>query len=42
LLDFCSRDAIMVRITYAHGGGCEELIVASAYLPYGPDEPPPT
>jgi hypothetical protein len=33
LLEFCSRDATMVRITYSYGGGCEELIVASAYLP---------
>jgi hypothetical protein len=32
----------MVRITYTHGGGCKELIVASAYLPYDSDEPPPT
>jgi hypothetical protein len=32
----------MVRITYLYGGGYEELIVASAYLPYDSDEPPPT
>jgi hypothetical protein len=31
-----------VRITYTYRGGCEELIVALAYLPYGSDEPPPT
>jgi hypothetical protein len=31
-----------VRITYTYGGGCEELIVASAYFPYDSDEPPPT
>jgi hypothetical protein len=42
LLEFCSRDATTVRITYIYGGGCEELIVASAYLPYDSDEPPPT
>jgi hypothetical protein len=32
----------MVRITYAYCGGCEEQIVASAYLPNDADEPPPT
>jgi hypothetical protein len=42
LLEFCSRDATTVRITYTYGGVCEELIVASAYLPYDSDEPPPT
>jgi hypothetical protein len=41
-LEFCSRDATTVRITYTYGGVCEELIVASAYLPYDSDEPPPT
>jgi hypothetical protein len=30
-----------VRITYIYGGGCKELILASAYLPYDSDEPPP-
>jgi hypothetical protein len=29
-----------VRITYTYGRVCEELIVASAYLPYDSDEPP--
>jgi hypothetical protein len=29
-------------MTYACGGGCKELIVASAYLPYDSDKPPPT
>jgi hypothetical protein len=38
----CSRDATTARITNTYGGGCEELIVASAYLPYDSDEPPPT
>jgi hypothetical protein len=42
LLQFCSRDATTVRITYTYGGGCEELIIASAYLPYDSDEPPET
>jgi hypothetical protein len=42
LLEFSSRDATTVRITYTYGGVCEELIVASAYLPYDSDEPPPT
>jgi hypothetical protein len=32
----------MVRMTYACRGGCKELIVASAYLPYDSDEPLPT
>jgi hypothetical protein len=32
----------MVRITYTYRGGCEELIVASTYLPYDSDEPPPS
>ncbi|XP_033606262.1 uncharacterized protein LOC117282093 [Cryptotermes secundus] len=32
----------MVRMTYALGRGCEELIVTSAYLPYDSDEPPPS
>jgi hypothetical protein len=41
-LEFCSRDATTVRITYTHGRDCKELIVASAYLPYDSDEPPPT
>jgi hypothetical protein len=27
LLEFCSRDATTVRITYTYGGVCEELIV---------------
>jgi hypothetical protein len=36
------RDAKTVRITYIYGGVCEELIVASAYLPYDSAEPPPT
>jgi hypothetical protein len=31
-----------VRITYRYGGVCKELIVASAYIPYDSDEPPPT
>jgi hypothetical protein len=42
LLEFCSRDATTVRITYTYGRVCEELIVASAYFPYDADEPPPT
>jgi hypothetical protein len=42
LLEFYSRDTTMMRITYTYGGGCEELIVASAYLPYDSDKPPAT
>jgi hypothetical protein len=30
-----------VWITYTYGGVCEEVTVASAYLPYDKDEPPP-
>jgi hypothetical protein len=41
LLEFCSRDATMVRITYTSGGG-KELVVSSAYLPYNSDEPTPS
>jgi hypothetical protein len=41
-LELCSRDTITVGITCTYRGGCEELIVASAYLPYDSDEPPPT
>jgi splicing factor 45 len=41
-LELCSRDATTVRITYTYRGGCEELIVASTYLPYDSDEPPLT
>jgi hypothetical protein len=40
LLEFCSRDATMVRITYTYGRGCKGNIVASAYIPY--DSEPPT
>jgi hypothetical protein len=42
LLEFYSRDATTVKITYSYGGGCEELMVASAYLPYNSDKPLPT
>jgi hypothetical protein len=41
LLELCSRDVTKVRMTYICGGRWEELIVASAYLPYDSDEPPP-
>jgi hypothetical protein len=42
LLRLCSRDTTTVRITYTYRGGCKELTVASAYLPYDSDEPPIT
>jgi hypothetical protein len=42
LLEFCSRDATTVRLTYTFGGGNRELVVTSAHLPYDSDEPPPT
>jgi hypothetical protein len=41
LLDLCSTDATMVRMTYTRGGSCEDLIT-SASLPYDSDEPSPT
>jgi hypothetical protein len=41
LLEFCSRDTTTVRIIYTYRGGRKELIVASAYLSYESDEPPP-
>jgi hypothetical protein len=31
-----------VRITYKYGGDCEELIIASSYLPQDSDEPQQT
>jgi hypothetical protein len=42
LLELCSRDVTAVRMTYTCGGSWEELIIASAYLLYDSDEPPPT
>jgi splicing factor 45 len=42
LLEFCSRDATRVRVTYTYRGSSKELTVASAYLSYDADEPPPT
>jgi hypothetical protein len=41
MLEFCSRAATTVRITYTFGWGYKELIVASAYLPYDSYEPKP-
>ncbi|PNF28303.1 hypothetical protein B7P43_G05453 [Cryptotermes secundus] len=42
LLELYSRDTSAVRITYLYRGGSKELFVASVYLPYDSDEPPPT
>jgi hypothetical protein len=42
LLEFCPRDATTARIAYTYGGGCRDFLVASTYLPYDSDEPPPT
>jgi hypothetical protein len=42
LSDLCSRDVMVVRVTYIRGGSKRELIVTSAYLPYDSDEPPPS
>jgi splicing factor 45 len=41
-LQFCSRNATTVRVTYTYGGSSKELIVASVYLPCVVDEPQPT
>jgi hypothetical protein len=41
LLELCSRDVTVVRMTYTCRGRWE-LIVASAYLPYDLDKLPPT
>jgi hypothetical protein len=41
-LEFSCREATTLRFTYTHDGGCKELIVASAYLPYDSNERPPT
>ncbi|PNF15011.1 hypothetical protein B7P43_G17795 [Cryptotermes secundus] len=41
LLELCSRDTAAVRITYPYREGSRELIVASVYLPYDSDGPPP-
>ncbi|PNF13587.1 hypothetical protein B7P43_G18191 [Cryptotermes secundus] len=38
----CSRDTAAVRITNPYREGSKELIIASVYLPYYSDEPPPT
>jgi hypothetical protein len=41
-LELCSRDVTGVRLTYTCGESWEELIIASAYLPYNSEELPPT
>jgi translation initiation factor IF-1 len=41
-LEFCSRDATTVRITYTYGRGNREKVVTSAYLPFDSDEPAPS
>jgi hypothetical protein len=41
LLDLCSMDTTMVKMTYA-SGSIWELTVTSPYLPYDSDEPPPS
>jgi hypothetical protein len=41
LLELCFRDVAMVRILYRSEGNQRELTVASAYLPYDSDKPPP-
>jgi hypothetical protein len=42
LLDFCSRDVTMVRISFNGGGSIRELIVTSTYFPYDSDKPSPS
>jgi hypothetical protein len=37
LLELCSRNMMMVRMTSTNGGSCKELTVTSAYLPYDLD-----
>ena len=40
LLELCSRDATMVKMTYTIGGSKRELTVTLAYLPHNLDKPP--
>ncbi|XP_074033904.1 uncharacterized protein [Leptinotarsa decemlineata] len=42
LSNLCSRDLTAVKIKTAGGGGPEEIIIGSAYLPCDSLEPPPT
>jgi hypothetical protein len=42
LFELHSWDATTVRLIYTRGESCEEHTIASAYLPYDSDEPPPT
>ncbi|PNF39986.1 hypothetical protein B7P43_G15921 [Cryptotermes secundus] len=42
LLEIASTDTTAVRITHPYREGIKELVVASVYLPYDSDEPPPT
>ncbi|XP_023024598.1 uncharacterized protein [Leptinotarsa decemlineata] len=42
LSNLCSRDLTAVKIKTAGGGGTEEIVIVSAYLPYDSPEPPPT
>jgi splicing factor 45 len=42
LLELCSRDVVMVRLSFNGEGSIRDLIVTSAYLPYDSDEPPPS
>jgi hypothetical protein len=38
LLELCSRNITMVRMTYIYGGSYEELFITSAYLLYNSDQ----
>jgi hypothetical protein len=40
LLEFCSRDVTVVRMTYSRGRNKKEFAVTSAYLPYDSELPP--
>jgi hypothetical protein len=42
LLELCSRDVVMVRLSFHGEGSTRDLTVTSAYLPYDSDEPPPS
>jgi hypothetical protein len=42
LLELCSRDVMVVRMTYTREQSTRKLTVTSAYLPYDSEKPPQT
>jgi len=40
-MNYSSRDLTVVKIKTSSSGGPREIILGSAYLPYGDVEPPP-